>query len=104
MLLLFQGLPVWASATQVRLDNDIAAGKPIIIQLSVALADNKNQWIVPVPEAIGNGQNERTNLYWGALYGVKTYMTKNADWKIVASVKSRDKRILERLILNPNVA
>lgn len=46
LILLNLGLPSLASPTQVRLDKDIAAGKPVVIQLSVALADNKNQWIV----------------------------------------------------------
>ncbi len=99
LILLKSYLPVFASQTQMRIDKDIAAGQPLVIQLSVALADNKNQWIVPVPEAIGNGQNARTNLYWGALYGVKTYMIKKAGWEKISSLETQDKRILERLVL-----
>lgn len=99
LFLLNLSLPAFASNTQLRLDKDIAAGNPVVIQLSVALADNKNQWIVPVPEAIGNGQDARTNLYWGALYGVKTYMIKKAGWKKIASIETKDERILERLVL-----
>lgn len=90
---------VLASPVQTRLNRDIAAGKPIIIQVSVALADNKYQWIVPVPVAIGNGQDARTNLYWGARYGVKTYMMKDGAWNLEASLKPKDQRILERLVL-----
>lgn len=99
LVLLNSLLPLWASQTQTRIDKDIAAGKPVVIQVSVALADNKHQWIVPVPDSIGNGQDARTNLYWGALYGVKTYMVKKAGWQKIASQKTEDKRILERLIL-----
>ncbi len=91
-----------ASATQERIDNDIIADQPVIIQVLVALADNKNQWIVPVPEAIGNGQDARTNLYWGARYGLKTYMIKDAGWKKMTSHVPRDSRILERLVLRKN--
>ena len=47
----------------------------------VILADNANQGIVPIPEALGNGQSARNNLYWGALYGVKTFMLKKGGWK-----------------------
>lgn len=94
-----QGFTAFASSTQTRLDEDIANGKPIVIQLSVALADNKHQWIVPVPAAIGNGQDAGSNLYWGARYGVKTYMTKTAGWEKLASFKPQDDRILERLVL-----
>lgn len=64
----------------------------------VALCDNKNQGIVPVPEALGNGQDPANNLYWGALYGVKTYFKKSADWEFVKSFKNPEKNILERVI------
>ena len=93
------GMVFQAQANQTRLDNDIAKDKPIVIHLLVALADNKNQWIVPVPEFLGNGQNTRSNLYWGAMYGVKTYLTKKAGWEKLTSVDTEDERILERLIL-----
>ena len=47
------------------------------IHIFVALCDNKYQGIVPVPKAIGNGQDHNNNLYWGALYGIRTYFKKN---------------------------
>lgn len=99
LILVCSGQLVNASPTQERIDNDISAGKPVIVQVSVALADNKNQWIVPVPAAIGDGQNATTNLYWGARYGLKTYMTRDAGWEIMASLETRDERIIERLVL-----
>ena len=98
-IILFSPLLATASSTQKRLDADIKAGNPVVIHVSVALADNINQWIVPVPESIGNGQSPRTNLYWGALYGVKTYMIKKAGWKKIATPESQNPKILERLIL-----
>ena len=87
------------SPAQVRLNRDIEAGNPIVIQICVALADNEHQWIVPVPASLGNGQNTRTNLYWGARYGLKTFMLKDGGWKKAASLKPKDTRILERLVL-----
>ena len=63
----------------------------------VALCDNKYQGIVPVPEKIGNGQDPANNLYWGAMYGVKTYFKNSKDWKLVKAYKLND-TILERLI------
>ncbi len=97
--LLINSLHVLASNTQVRIEKDIAANKPIVIQVCIALADNKHQWIVPVPPAIGNGQDARTNLYWGARYGLKTFMIKDGGWTKISSIKTQDERILERLIL-----
>jgi hypothetical protein len=63
-----------------------------VIHVFVALCDNVNQGIVPVSAALGNGDNPKTNLYWGAAFGVKTFFSKNRDWQLVslsnASAKS----------------
>ncbi len=67
------------------------------IHVMVALCDNKYQGIVPVGKVIGNGQDPRNNLYWGAAYGVKTYFNKSKEWTLLASVKVND-TILERLV------
>jgi hypothetical protein len=54
--------------------------------LFVALCDNKYQAIAPVPERIGNGQNPKSNLYWGAGYGVKNFfLNKSSDWELIRS-------------------
>jgi len=68
------------------------------IHVFVALCDNKYQGIVPVPESIGNGQNPKTNLYWGAAYGVKTFFSKSDEWKIVETKKNPAENILERTL------
>jgi hypothetical protein len=69
------------------------------IHVFVALCDNKYQGIVPVPPAIGNGQDPKNNLYWGAGYGVKSFfLNKNSDWKLVFSEKNTGNNILERLL------
>lgn len=101
--LFFSG-KVFANTTQERINKDIARGKPIVIHVSVALADNKHQWIAPVHESIGNGQDARSNLYWGARYGLKTFLVKDAGWKVIKQVATQDKRILERLIFTKLIA
>lgn len=68
------------------------------IHVFVALCDNVNQGIVPVPKTLGNGQNPRTNLYWGALYGVKTHFKRSEDWTFLKSIKSDNPKILERVL------
>ncbi|MFY0630209.1 MAG: hypothetical protein JXR05_07495 [Flavobacteriaceae bacterium] len=68
------------------------------INVFVALCDNVNQGIVPVPKSLGNGQNPRTNLYWGALYGVKTHFKRSTDWTFIKTVKSSNPKILERVL------
>lgn len=64
----------------------------------VALCDNVNQGIVKVPEAIGNGQDARNNLYWGCAYGVKTYFKNQEEWTIINSQKMVNDTILERVV------
>ena len=68
------------------------------IHVFVALCDNVHQGIVPVPKALGNGQNPRTNLYWGALYGVKTHFKRSKDWELVKTLSSNNSKILQRIL------
>ena len=68
------------------------------IHVFVALCDNVNQGIVPVPKSLGNGQSPRTNLYWGALYGMKTHFKRSKDWKFVKTIPSNNSKILERIV------
>ena len=67
------------------------------IHVFVALCDNKYQGIVPVPAAIGNGQNPNTNLYWGCGFGIRTFFKKSKEWELLTTRKVND-IILERLI------
>ena len=83
----------------VLLTGYIETDKPIkTIHIFVALCDNANQGIVPVPSKLGNGQNPKNNLYWGALYGVKTYFKNSKDWSLVKIIESNNPMILERLL------
>jgi hypothetical protein len=73
-----------------------------VIHVFVALCDNKNQGIVPVPAAIGNGQDAANNLYWGCGGGVKGYFKKSASWKLISTTKNPAKNILERCVFKHN--
>ncbi|HPS52731.1 MAG TPA: hypothetical protein PLK08_04175, partial [Phycisphaerae bacterium] len=53
-----------------------------IVQVYVALCDNRYQGIEKVPASLGDGQKPSTNLYWGAMYGVKTFFRKSYNWKV----------------------
>lgn len=90
---------LFSSETQSRIDADVRTGKPVVIHVSVALADNRYQGIVPVPSTLGNGQEPRSNLYWGARYGLMTYFLRDGGWKLLLRTKPADKRILQRIIL-----
>jgi len=73
------------------------------IHVFVALCDNKYQGIVPVPKAIGNGQDQNSNLYWGALYGIRTYFKKSNEWKLL-DTRAKNGIVLERLIFKHTAA
>jgi hypothetical protein len=67
------------------------------IHVFVALCDNKYQGITPVSASLGNGQNHNSNLYWGALYGVRSFFKRSDEWKLFATRKASG-IILERLV------
>jgi hypothetical protein len=61
-----------------------------------ALADNANQGIVPVPARLGNGEDSARNLYWGSAFGIKTFFTRSAEWKLISCSYRTKHEVLER--------
>ena len=85
--------------TTARPANETAAANNMpVVHVFVALADNEHQGIVPVSASLGNGDNPKTNLYWGAAFGVKTFFSKGKDWELVGSVPNPSPVILERAV------
>ncbi len=82
-------LPVYSASAQT---------KPRNIHVFVALADNRHQGIVPVPPALGNGEDPGHNLYWGAAFGVRTFFRRSEDWREVSTLLKPKPYILERII------
>jgi hypothetical protein len=75
-----------------------ASPEPRLIHVFVALADNENQGIVPMPAAIGNGEDPARNLYWGAAYGVRTYFRNSSDWKETSVTGPAGSAVLQRSV------
>lgn len=69
-----------------------------IVQVFVALADNQNQGIVPVPPRLGNGLDADHNLYWGAAAGVKTFFARSPDWVLLNCRRKPKLAVLERCL------
>lgn len=59
-----------------------------IVHVFVALCDNEHQGIVPVSTKLGNGDEPKNNLYWGAMYGIKTFFTKSPHWELLVTISS----------------
>ena len=85
-------------AAAQRMVQDFNAGKPLVAHVIVALADNEYQGIVRVPQSLGDGDQPQSNLYWGAMYGVKGFLRRSADWRAVPLPASVDPQVLERLL------
>ena len=87
---------------RARMEKDASAGRPLTAHVIVCLADNRHQGIVPVKPRLGNGQDARNNLYWGALYGVKTHLLKSG-WKRVADKTPLEEGMLDRIVLQQKI-
>ena len=69
-----------------------------VIHVLVALCDNENQGIVPVPAFLGNGEDAAKNLYWGAAFGVKTFFMKSRSWEKIAEFDNPKENVLQRIV------
>jgi len=89
--------PAATSASKVQTEKAAVNSVPVI-HVFVALADNVNQGIVPVSASLGNGDNTKTNLYWGAAFGIRTFFSKSKDWQLISVTPNPSATILERCI------
>jgi hypothetical protein len=87
-----------------RLRTKIANQQPLIAHILVPLCDNVHQGIVPVNASLGNGQNLKTNLYWGAGYGMRTHFQRQPEWKTLEVSDPAEPHILERLVMRRTYA
>jgi len=69
-------------------------------RIIVSLADNAAQGIVPTTATLGDGSNARTNLYWGAMYGLKTVFKRSADYRVTTQ-SPLEPHVLDALTIEP---
>jgi hypothetical protein len=81
-----------------RLKKKVDHQEPLFVHIFVPLCDNENQGIVPVSKSLGDGTNLRTNLYWGARYGLKTFFKLEKNWKLIHQQKDLNSNVLERVV------
>lgn len=92
-----QAAQLGRDAILARMKAKVQRGESLVAHIFVPLCDNLNQGIVPVNASLGNGQNLKTNLYWGAGYGIKTHFSRQAEWKLLGAQLNPAKPILERV-------
>ena len=103
LLLLFATTLAAADPQWQRVEQDAKKGTPLVLHVTVALCDNASQGIVPVPSFLGNGDDLRQNLYWGASLGVRSYFASHG-WKRVEQRSNKAGAILERIVFRREVA
>jgi len=82
--------------------DEVQAAEVLHVHLFVALCDNEHQGIVPVPASLGDGDSPRTNLYWGAMYGVRGFLPSHG-WSTVEAESTPPDGVLERLVLRRTI-
>jgi hypothetical protein len=97
LVLALPSSPAAAEEAAARVRKDREGQQPLVAHIVVALCDNVNQGIVPVPKALGNGQDPDSNLYWGAAFGVRTWFSRANGWRRVAAGRGRAPGVLERV-------
>jgi hypothetical protein len=81
------------AATTAKINNP---GK--VVHVLVALCDNENQGIVPVPAFLGDGEDPVKNLYWGAAFGVKTFFARSTNWQKLGEMENPKEHVLQRIV------
>jgi hypothetical protein len=72
----------WRAGLVERIVGDLAAGKPLVVQVHVPLCDND---VIPCGNArLGDGERPATNLYWGTAEGTAGWFgRRRGGWKQV---------------------
>lgn len=56
-----------------------------VVHVFVALVDRQHQGIIATNAALENGQSPTTNQYWGARFGLYTFLRQSAGWTCLSS-------------------
>lgn len=87
----------WLAGLTERIVEDLAAGKPLVVEVHVPLCDNT---IIACGNAkLGDGDNPATNLYWSTTPGFGVWFgRKGSGWRRVAveTADTGDKDVLEK--------
>ena len=79
----------WLDGLTKRVVTDLAAGKPLVVEVHVPLCDKS---IIPCGnDKLGDGENPETNLYWSTTPGFgRWFNRKGGGWKRIKLAKPDD--------------
>src|SRR6516162_61784 len=79
----------WYDGLVDRVIRDVAAGKPVVVEVHVPLCDNNI--IACGNKKLGDGDNPETNLYWSTTPGFgEWFARRGGGWKRVVARKAGD--------------
>ena len=56
-----------------------------------------------MPAALGDGQTPKTNLYWGAAFGIRTFFAKRAGYSIVSERNRPSAGVLKKTVFHKQI-
>ena len=84
-----------------RIAADLKAGRPLVVTVHVALCDNRA--LQCGSTRLGDGDQPRTNLYWGGAAGLKAWFDGRRGWKRVFRDPGDGQVVLERVAYRKHV-
>lgn len=84
-----------------RIAEDLAAGRPLVATVHVALCDNNT--IACGTAALGNGDAPARNLYWGGAAGLRAFFDRARGWKRVHLDRGDGGDVLQRVVYRRRV-
>lgn len=81
-----------------RIEADAEARAPLVAHVTVVLCTNREK-----DTDICNENRAKTNLYWGAQFGVKTYFDRQESWQRIRVLNPSDKRIIDRVVFKRTI-
>ena len=72
----------------------------VTVTVHVSLADRKLDHLSPVDDKFGDGDDPSRNQYWGALFGVETYLLNKAGWRRAFTDSGDGVRIVRRVVFH----
>lgn len=80
-----------------RLATDLREGRPLVVTSIVVLCENRH--VACGSDGLGNGDAPDNNLYWGALYGLRTWFSRpGSGWEempLAEGLEPREEAIVE---------
>ncbi len=81
-----------------RIEADAEARSPLVAHVTVVLCTNRQK-----VTDICNENIAKTNLYWGAQFGVRAYFMRQKEWEKILVSNPKDKRIIDRVLFKRTV-